>query len=54
VDQNPKQPAADSLEDIYITLEDRQKKAREIGERVYEGTKDKMSKTVPVNRWKVV
>ncbi|MGD2201433.1 MAG: amidohydrolase family protein [Candidatus Bathyarchaeota archaeon] len=30
------------------------KKAREIGDEVYEETKDRMSKTVPVNRWKVV
>jgi len=29
-------------------------KAKEIGERVYEETKDNMSKTVPVNRWKVI
>ena len=41
---------------IVKTLDEREilSKAREIGERVYEETKDRMSKTVPVNRWKVV
>ena len=29
-------------------------KAKRIGEEVYEETKDRMSKTVPVNRWKVI
>ena len=29
-------------------------RAREIGEQVYEETKDRMSKTVPVNRWRVI
>ena len=28
--------------------------AKRIGEEVYEETKDRMSKTVPVNRWKVI
>ena len=28
--------------------------AKRIGEKVYEETKDRMSKTVPVNRWKVI
>ena len=44
------------MEDRIIkTLDEREilSKAREIGERVYEETKDRMSKTVPVNRWKV-
>ena len=29
------------------------KKAREIGAKVYEETKDRMSKTVSINRWKI-
>jgi len=45
------------MEDRTVkTLDEREilSKARETGERVYKETKDRMSKTVPVNRWKVV
>jgi 5-methylthioadenosine/S-adenosylhomocysteine deaminase len=45
------------MKDRVIKTVDEEKilsEARKIGEDVYEKTKDKMSKTVPVNRWKVV
>ena len=45
------------MEDRVIkTLDEREilAEAKRIGEEVYEQTKDRMSKTVPVNRWKVI
>jgi len=45
------------MEDRVIKTVDEGKilsEAREIGEKIYGETKDKMSKTVPVNRWKIL
>ncbi len=45
------------MEDRVIKTVDEGKilaEAKRIGEKVYEETKDRMSKTVPVNRWKVI
>ena len=45
------------MEDRVIKTLDEGKilaEAKRIGEEVYEETKDRMSKTVPVNRWKVI
>jgi 5-methylthioadenosine/S-adenosylhomocysteine deaminase len=45
------------MEERVIKTVDKEKilsEARKMGEDVYEKTKDRMSKTVPVNRWKVV
>ena len=45
------------IEDRVINTVDESEvlaEAKRIGETVYEETKDRMSKTVPVNRWKVI
>ena len=45
------------MEDRIIKTVDEKEilaEAKRIGENVYKETKDKMSKTVPMNRWKVI